>query len=69
MPTYTYKCTEGHLTEVVHPMDHPGPAFCMELVGWESETNSYEPCHEPIRRVVTAVGIIFKGSGWAGKEK
>jgi len=41
----------------------------MELIGYEFETNSYEPCHEPIRRIVTPVGIVFKGKGWAGKDK
>lgn len=52
MPTYDYQCRScGVITEVVHSMLEEGPTAC-------------PACDGPLRRVVHAAGIIFKGSGF-----
>lgn len=52
MPTYDYQCRScGIITEVVHSMLEDGPTACAA-------------CGGPLRRVVHAAGIIFKGSGF-----
>ena len=52
VPTYEYECRScGNRFDVIHPMSDPGPQSC-------------ELCGGPVRRVVHAAGIIFKGSGF-----
>jgi len=52
VPTYDYQCRScGIITEVVHSMLEDGPTACAA-------------CGGPLRRVVHAAGIIFKGSGF-----
>jgi putative FmdB family regulatory protein len=52
MPTYDYRCPNGHEFEVVHRMDDPAPAVC-------------EICGEgPLERVFHPVPVFFKGSGF-----
>ena len=52
MPTYEYECRScGNRVDVIHPMSESGPETC-------------EICGGPMRRVVHAAGIIFKGSGF-----
>lgn len=52
MPTYEYLCRVcGNRIEVIHGMTEPGPSAC-------------ESCGGPVRRVLHATGIIFKGSGF-----
>ncbi|MGD0167151.1 MAG: zinc ribbon domain-containing protein [Gaiellaceae bacterium] len=52
MPIYEYRCPKGHVFEVFQRMDDPQPAAC-------------EVCGEgPIERVLHAVAIHFKGSGF-----
>ena len=52
MPTYDYQCRScGVITEVVHSMLEEGPTACPACAG-------------PLRRIVHAAGIIFKGSGF-----
>lgn len=52
MPTYDYTCRNcGTTIEVIHGMTEEGPASC-------------EVCSGPMRRVLFAAGIIFKGSGF-----
>jgi putative FmdB family regulatory protein len=52
MPTYDYRCPNGHEFEVLHGMDDPGPAVC-EICG-----------AKPVTRVFRPVPIFFKGSGF-----
>jgi putative FmdB family regulatory protein len=52
MPTYEYKCPNGHLLEVFHGMNDAGPATCSECGA------------SPLVRVLHAVAVHYKGSGF-----
>src|SRR3954465_12534019 len=52
MPIYEYKCPNGHLFEVFHGMTEPSPDRC-EVCG-----------AEPLQRVLHAVAVHYKGSGF-----
>jgi putative FmdB family regulatory protein len=52
MPTYDYRCPNGHEFEVVHRMDDSPPASC-EVCG-----------AGPLERVFHPVPVFFKGSGF-----
>jgi putative FmdB family regulatory protein len=52
VPTYEYKCPQGHVFEVFQPMSDPPPEVC-------------EICGEgPVQRVLYPVAVHFKGSGF-----
>ena len=52
MPIYEYKCPNGHLLEVLHGMNEPGPTAC-------------EICEaSPLVRVLHPVAVHYKGSGF-----
>ncbi len=52
MPTYEYKCEKcGHLFEIVQRITEEPLKFCPE-------------CKGNIRRLISAAGIVFKGSGF-----
>lgn len=52
MPTYEYVCkTNGHRFEVRQSFSDDALTEC-------------EVCGEPVRKVFTAAGIVFKGSGY-----
>ncbi len=55
MPTYTYKCEDGHVHTEVRGMLED-----------QRETNCPE-CSKPLKRVYDTNPIQFKGSGWGGK--
>ena len=52
MPIYEYKCPNGHLLEVFHGMNEPGPTKC-EVCG-----------ASPLVRVLHPVAVHYKGSGF-----
>jgi putative FmdB family regulatory protein len=52
MPLYEYKCPNGHLFEVIHRMQEPGPESC-EICG-----------AAPVVRVLHPVAVHYKGSGF-----
>jgi putative FmdB family regulatory protein len=52
MPIYEYKCPNGHLLEVFHGMNEPGPTSC-EVCG-----------ASPLVRVLHPVAVHYKGSGF-----
>lgn len=52
MPTYEYRCPNGHRFEVFHRMTDPGPAGC-EVCG-----------AAPVEKVLYPAAIHFKGSGF-----
>ena len=56
MPIYDYVCANGHTTEVIHGVNDPGPPNC-------------PVCGAPLRKALSAPAIVFKGSGWAKKER
>jgi putative FmdB family regulatory protein len=61
MPTYEYRCENGHTFEVVQRMADDPVATC-------------EQCGAPVERVFHPVAVHFKGSGfystdYAGKAK
>ena len=52
MPTYEYRCPQGHTFELFHRMSDPSPAAC-------------EVCGEsPVAKVLYPAAIHFKGSGF-----
>lgn len=51
MPTYEYRCAEGHLTETFAKMSDPPLKKCPE-------------CGKKVERVLFAPPIHFKGSGY-----
>lgn len=52
MPTYDYKCEKcGHIFEIVQKITEDPLKFCPE-------------CKGPIKRLISAAGIVFKGSGF-----
>ena len=58
MPTYDYVCEAcGHRLEVVHAFSAESPRECPN-------------CHShALRKVFAAPAIVFRGSGWAKKER
>src|SRR5215210_602736 len=59
MPIYEYRCTAGgHRTEILHGINDPSPRFC-PVCGAEGK----------LRKAITAPSIVFKGSGWAKKDR
>src|SRR5437868_15423884 len=52
MPIYEYKCPNGHLLEVFHGMNEPGPTKC-EVCG-----------AAPLVKVLHPVAVHYKGSGF-----
>jgi len=52
MPLYDYKCEKcGHIFEVMQNISAEPLKFCPQ-------------CKGPIRRLISAAGIVFKGSGF-----
>lgn len=52
MPTYVYRCPDGHEFEAFHKMSEDGPSKC-------------EVCNKrPVERVLFPVAVHFKGSGF-----
>jgi putative FmdB family regulatory protein len=58
MPTYDYVCRAcGHRIEVHHGLYAEGPTQCPN-------------CHShALRKAIAAPAIVFKGSGWAKKDR
>lgn len=57
MPLYDYVCQNcGHIIEVMHGVNDPGPARC-------------ERCGGEMRKLLSTPAIVFKGSGWAKKDR
>jgi putative FmdB family regulatory protein len=58
MPTYDYVCRHcGHRFEVIHGVHADGPSHC-------------PVCHKGgVRKAISAPSIVFKGSGWAKKDR
>lgn len=57
MPTYDYICSScGHAMEVVHSVHGHGPAGCPE-------------CGGAMRKAFAPPTVVFKGTGWARKER
>jgi len=59
MPIYDYLCSNcGQTTEVIHGIDAPAPRFC-PACGAEGT----------LRKAMTAPTVLYKGSGWAKKDR
>jgi putative FmdB family regulatory protein len=52
MPTYDYRCPEGHVFELFQRMSDPPPAACVVCGA------------TPVERVLSPVAVHFKGSGF-----
>jgi putative FmdB family regulatory protein len=52
MPTYDYRCPEGHEFELFQRMSDPPPAACAVCGA------------SPVERVLSPVAVHFKGSGF-----
>jgi putative FmdB family regulatory protein len=58
MPLYDYECAAcGRRFEVFHGVNADGPTSC-PLCG-----------KGPVRKVITAAAVHYRGSGWAKKER
>lgn len=51
MPTYGYRCENGHEFEIYQAMSEDPLSRC-------------QVCEEPVRRIFYPVGIVFKGPGF-----
>lgn len=51
MPTYEYRCTNGHTFEVIQSMSDDPAETC-------------EQCGAPVERIFHPVAVHFKGSGF-----
>src|SRR4029079_3028082 len=59
MPIYDYLCSNcGQKTEVIHGINAPGPRYC-PACGAEGT----------LRKTFAAPAVLFKGSGWAKKDR
>jgi len=59
MPIYEYRCSAcGHRAEILHGIHDSGPNFCLEC-GAEGT----------MRKGIVAAAVVFKGSGWAKKDR
>lgn len=59
MPVYEYHCSAcGHRIDILHGFDESGPKFC-PACGVEGT----------MRKAFAPPTIVFKGSGWAKKER
>ena len=59
MPIYEYTCSAcGHRTDILHGINDPAPPFCPEC-GAEGT----------LRKGFAPPAILFKGSGWAKKDR
>jgi putative FmdB family regulatory protein len=59
VPVYEYHCTAcGHRTDILHGFNESGPHFC-PACGAEGT----------MRKAFAPPAIVFKGSGWAKKER
>jgi putative FmdB family regulatory protein len=57
MPFYDYMCTVcGHEVEVRHSVHGHGPSECPK-------------CGSPMKKAISSPTVLYKGSGWARKEK
>jgi putative FmdB family regulatory protein len=56
MPLYDYICENGHIVEVMHGVNDSGPAKC-------------DRCGAEMRKLLSTPAIVFKGSGWAKKDR
>jgi len=57
VPIYDYVCTAcGTRVEVMHGVNESGPTLC-------------NGCGGPMRKALSPPAIVFKGSGWAKKER
>jgi putative FmdB family regulatory protein len=57
MPIYDYVCTAcGTRVEVMHGVNESGPTVCIS-------------CGGSMRKALSPPAIVFKGSGWAKKER
>ena len=57
MPTYDYECRNcGNRVEVLHGVNDSGPTSCTV-------------CGGPMRKLLSSPAIVFKGSGWAKKDR
>jgi putative FmdB family regulatory protein len=52
MPTYDYRCPEGHTFELFQRMSDPPPSACVVCGA------------SPVERVLSPVAVHFKGSGF-----
>jgi putative FmdB family regulatory protein len=56
MPLYDYECAAcGAIVELMHGVNDSGPSACRH-------------CGAPMRKLMSAPAIVFKGSGWAKKD-
>ena len=59
MPVYDYACGAcGRIVEVIHGIHADGPRFCPSC-GVKGR----------MRKAVTAPAVVYKGSGWAKKDR
>ena len=57
MPFYDYVCSHcGRRTEVMHGIHAEGPTTC-------------EVCGGPLKKALSTPAIVFRGTGWAKKER
>jgi putative FmdB family regulatory protein len=65
MPTYLYRCEEGHEFEVQQKIKDEPLKTCDECKGVED----YRPCGAKLKRLINNEGgFVLKGGGWTPKN-
>jgi putative FmdB family regulatory protein len=64
MPTYVYKCDDGHEFEAVQGIKDD---VLTECTVEECAADGMHECGEPCKRLIAGCTFVLKGSGWTGK--
>ena len=65
MPTYTYRCSEGHEFEVVEKITNPPRQTCAAPTMEGSVQGGQHRCSGTVERIITKTSFVLKGKGWA----
>lgn len=65
MPTYTYRCSEGHEFEVVEKITDLPRLTCTCQTSEGAVQGGDNKCKGQVERIITKTSFVLKGNGWA----
>jgi putative FmdB family regulatory protein len=70
MPTYEYRCDEGHEFEAVQSIKDDALTECTRYIqrdpGNTCSISTYR-CNAPVTRLIAGCSFVLKGDGWTNK--